>query len=86
MRHGESVANETKTITNLPSDSTPLTELGREQANKLLEIFQQRRIIAIYTSPLTRARETAEIIAAAFGLEVEIDDALREPDCFTAYK
>jgi Histidine phosphatase superfamily (branch 1) len=33
------------------------------------------------SAPLTRAEETAEIIAAAFGLEVELVDGLREPDC-----
>ncbi len=80
-RHGESIVNQTRTISNRISHYSPLTELGREQARQLLDSLRDRCIIAIYSSPLTLARETAEILAAGFGLPVEIADALREPDC-----
>ncbi len=81
VRHGESIVNRTQTISNRVSDHTPLTEVGRQQAQELLARIKGRKISSIYSSPLTRARETAEIIADGFGLEVEISDALREPDC-----
>ena len=38
-------------------------------------------LAAIYSSPIVRAAETAQIVAASKGLPVEIADALREPDC-----
>lgn len=56
---------------NLPSDSSicigvtdiPLNEEGFEQAEKLKRYFSDKNIKAIYSSPLIRAKETAEIIA-----------------------
>lgn len=56
---------------NLPSDSSicigitdiPLSEEGFEQAEKLKRYFSDKNIKAIYSSPLIRAKETAEIIA-----------------------
>jgi len=38
-------------------------------------------LVAIYSSPIARAAETAQIVAASKGLPVEMTDALREPDC-----
>ena len=80
-RHSESTANVSRTISIRLSDSAPLTELGRRQAVDLLESLKTYRVIAVYSSPLTRAKGTAEIIAVAFGLEVELVDGLREPEC-----
>ncbi len=80
-RHGESVVNLTRTVSNRVSDRAPLTDRGREQARELLRALQNRRAAAIYASPLERARETGEILAAGFGLEAQIADALREPYC-----
>lgn len=79
VRHGNSTANVTRTISNRVSDYAPLTELGRSQAKDLLAALHGRRIIAVYSSPLMRAKETAEIVAAEFGLNVKMADALREP-------
>ncbi len=80
-RHGESLANLTRTVSNRVSDYAPLTERGRKQAEELLQALQNRRVAAIYASPLARARETAQILAAGLGLEAQIADALREPFC-----
>jgi glucosyl-3-phosphoglycerate phosphatase len=55
---------------------TPLNELGRDQARELAETLDG--IDAVYSSDLARARETAEIVAARLGLEVEVDERLRE--------
>lgn len=54
----------------------PLNERGREQARALAERVE--RIEAVWSSPLARARETAEIVAGEHGLEVRIDGRLAE--------
>ena len=56
----------------------PLTPRGRTQAAVLSARLKQRDIAAIYTSPLRRARETAEALAQATGLAIIEDSRLRE--------
>jgi broad specificity phosphatase PhoE len=58
----------------------PLTELGREQAQALAARLEDTELDAIYSSDLRRARETAEIVATAKGLEVTSVPELREVD------
>lgn len=58
----------------------PLNELGRQQARELAEALAGSGVTAVYASPLVRARETAEIVAAALALPVETRAALREVD------
>jgi broad specificity phosphatase PhoE len=59
---------------------SPLTALGREQARRLAQRLRRERIDALYCSPQGRARETAQPIAEALGLPIQIRDALREMD------
>ena len=58
----------------------PLNAAGREQARVLAEALSGRPLAAVYTSPLRRAAETAEIVAAPHVLPVEPVDGLREVD------
>ena len=53
-----------------------LNERGREQARELSAAVSD--LAAIYTSHLVRARETAEIVSARFGLDVVVDERLAE--------
>ncbi len=80
VRHGQSEANVQRVISNrdLPH---PLTELGRQQAEALARLLADVPLAAIYASPIMRAAETAQIVAASKSLPVEFADALREPDC-----
>ena len=55
-----------------------LTALGREQAVLTAWWFRRIELTAVYSSPLRRARQTAQPIAAAAGLAVQVDDRLRE--------
>ena len=73
VRHGESTGNAQRRYQG--QGEYPLTELGREQARLLAERFlaEGSHFDRIFTSPLGRARETAEIIAAALGAPVELD-------------
>jgi broad specificity phosphatase PhoE len=58
----------------------PLNAAGRKQARALAEALSGEPLAAVYTSPLRRASETAEIVAAPHGLRVEPVDGLREVD------
>jgi len=58
----------------------PLNALGRRQARALADRVSRWPVEAVYASDLRRARETAEIVAAALGLPVIVDPGLRESD------
>jgi broad specificity phosphatase PhoE len=77
-RHGESDWNVEKRFQG--HSDRPLTERGREQAHALANLVGSEKIDAVYTSPLSRARETAEIVAARAGLEAVALPELREVD------
>jgi len=55
---------------------THLNDVGREQARRLAA--ELHAVDVVYSSDLVRARETAEILARALGLEVQFDARLRE--------
>ena len=55
---------------------TQLNDAGREQARRVAAELDG--VDVIYSSDLARARETAEIIAAALGRSVHTDERLRE--------
>lgn len=80
VRHGESLANVANQFSNQNHEIHPLTAKGREQAQALAEKLRDVKFDAIYASPLLRARETAEILNAPHGLEIQIAPALREHD------
>ena len=58
----------------------PLSEEGREQARLLAKrlLVMDLDPFVVYSSPLRRARETAEAFAADIGAEVSFDDELVE--------
>lgn len=58
----------------------PLNRTGRAQAVDLSVALMAEQLAAVYSSPLRRALETADVVAASHGLEpVPLDD-LREVD------
>jgi probable phosphoglycerate mutase len=62
-----------------PADP-PLSETGREQAARLARWLEGERIDALFASPMRRARETAQPLASARGLEIRLDPGLVELD------
>ena len=62
-----------------PADP-PLDELGQSQARALAEDLGPTHLDALYTSPLLRARETAQPIEALTGLEAGVVDGVAEWD------
>lgn len=84
IRHGESQANVTQEFSNDNHDKHPLTEKGRAQVQARAEKLRAEKFAAIYTSPLLRARQTAEILCDAIAshaphnLEIQVTSALSE--------
>ncbi len=76
IRHGESLFNAEKRIQG--QMDVALSPLGRRQAAALATAIAALDIDAIYSSPLARAMQTAEPIAAATHLPVATDDRLKE--------
>jgi uncharacterized phosphatase len=76
VRHGETSWNAEGKIQG--RSDIPLGDIGREQAKKLGEKLTSVHFDAIYTSPLQRAVETAEIIGNILSLPVQIQKELRE--------
>lgn len=56
----------------------PLNAVGIAQAERAAEALKGKAIVTIVSSPLGRARRTAETVAAALGLPVRIHEPLRE--------
>lgn len=57
---------------------TPLNGTGRRQAAELAERVADAGIVSLWSSDLSRASETAEIVGARLGLEATLDPRLRE--------
>jgi broad specificity phosphatase PhoE len=57
---------------------TPLNETGRRQAAELAERVAPLGLVSLWSSDLSRARETAQIVGERIGVEVRLDARLRE--------
>jgi len=78
IRHGQSVANSEKIIADAFS---PLTPTGISQAAETAVLLKPLNIALIFSSPLLRARQTAETVADVIGLDkskITVIDDLRE--------
>ncbi|MFE0253273.1 bifunctional RNase H/acid phosphatase [Streptomyces sp. NPDC059010] len=81
LRHGETPLTPQKRFSGSGGTDPSLSDVGREQAERAGAALARRGTIqAVVASPLTRTRETAGIVAAHLGLDVSIDDGLRETD------
>ncbi|MFJ5971644.1 bifunctional RNase H/acid phosphatase [Streptomyces sp. NPDC093060] len=81
LRHGETPLTPQKRFSGSGGTNPSLSDAGREQAHRAAEALARRGTIqTILASPLARTRETAGIVAARLGLDVTIEDGLRETD------
>ncbi len=78
VRHGETDWNAGRRWQG--HTDVPLNDRGRAQAAALAEELAADPPQAIYTSDLSRARDTAEIVAARLGVPVIVEPRLREID------
>ena len=77
VRHGNAVA--ILEGVEGPADP-PLSDIGREQARRLAAWYEGSDVSAVVASPLQRAAQTAEVVAEALGVDVEVVDDLAEYD------
>ena len=82
LRHGATANNDADPprIQGCRSD-TPLSSTGEEQAQRAAAFLADYQLDVVYSSPLLRARRTAEFIAAPHGLTVVAEPGLTEIDC-----
>ena len=76
VRHGQSLYNAEGRIQG--QSGSGLSELGRRQSQAAAQVLCDQPIDAVYSSPLQRAMETAEAIAAALDLPIRTEPRLME--------
>ena len=76
IRHGRTSNNKEDRVGTL--EDIPLDHRGVEQAQKVAERLKEFPIGVIYSSPILRSKQTADIIADTFHMDVEIDKNLME--------
>src|SRR4030067_832999 len=70
VRHGQTAWNKGEIFRG--RTDIPLDETGLREAEGAGEYLKEIRVMTIYSSPLTRARQTAEKIAAFHQIEVKL--------------
>jgi broad specificity phosphatase PhoE len=78
VRHAESIWNAEGRVQG--QADPPLSKRGQVQANLLAARFRDNGVAALYSSPLQRARATAEAISAVVGQPLQVDERLKEND------
>ena len=76
VRHGQTEYNKLKRIQG--TQDHPLTQDGIEDAKRCAKALKDKRVHGLFSSPLLRALNTAEVIGEEIGLPVKIDDRLKE--------
>ena len=79
LRHGQA-KNNTDRILAGRTPGVPLTDTGIKQAEQTGKLLEDMNISAIYSSPIQRAKHTAEIVGEHNSIDVTIDDRLIELD------
>ena len=77
LRHGQA-ENNTKKILAGRTPGINLTEDGKKQAEQAGKMLESLNVSAIYSSPIDRAIQTAEIVAKHCNVEYKTDDRLIE--------
>lgn len=79
LRHGETPLTPQKRFSGSGGTDPSLSEAGREQARRAAAALARRGTVqAVVASPLARTQETARIVAARLGLDVTVEEGLRE--------
>ncbi len=76
MRHGETEWNRESRV--MGRSDVPLSDAGRRQSQSAADVLTHFAVSRIVTSPLARAKETADIVGEKLKLAVGTDDKLQE--------
>jgi probable phosphoglycerate mutase len=79
LRHGQAENNTTRVLAGR-RPGVPLTLTGLEQSEKIAKFLKPFNISTIYSSPIERAKKTAEIVSEHNSLEIKTDERLIELD------
>ena len=77
VRHGEAETNRNELLSS-KYEGYPLTDQGREQIAETARQLKGIEFSQAYSSPVLRARQTAEILIGERKLDIKIDERLRE--------
>ncbi|MFI9232345.1 bifunctional RNase H/acid phosphatase [Streptomyces rimosus] len=81
LRHGETALTPQKRFSGSGGCDPELSPAGQRQAEAVAAALAARGTVqAVVSSPLKRCRQTAETVAARLGLDVRVDEGLRETD------
>ncbi|MFI1176546.1 bifunctional RNase H/acid phosphatase [Streptomyces melanogenes] len=81
LRHGETALTPEKRFSGSGGSDPELSAAGRRQADQVAAALAARGTIqAVVSSPLRRCRETAAAVAERLGLDVRVEEGLRETD------
>ncbi|MFE0657726.1 histidine phosphatase family protein, partial [Streptomyces sp. NPDC058876] len=81
LRHGETALTPQKRFSGSGGSDPELSPAGRRQAAAVAEALAARGTVqAVVSSPLLRCRETARAVADRLGLDVSVEQGLREVD------
>jgi probable phosphoglycerate mutase len=82
VRHGQASSNRDDILASYPEKAPQhLTDLGEQAVKETTQkIVLEHTVDAIISSPLTRTKETAQVISQATGVGVQTDVRLRETD------
>jgi len=78
LRHGQTPMSVEKRFSGV--GDRPLTEIGLAQAGAAARRLRGCSAVAVVASPLRRAVQTADLVAAEIGVAVTVDEGLRETD------
>ncbi len=87
LRHGQARNNVERVLAGR-TEGVPLTDQGIQQAQNIAKFVEKMNVSKIYSSPIQRAKQTAEIVAKHNSLDLSFDDRLIELDMgkFTGMK
>ncbi|GAA1969613.1 bifunctional RNase H/acid phosphatase [Kitasatospora viridis] len=81
LRHGETALTPQKRFSGSTGSDPELSDKGRWQAERAAEALAARGTVqAVVCSPMLRTRQTAEAVAVRLGLDVSVEEGLRELD------
>ena len=78
VRHGQTAASRENRFSG--SSDPPLTAVGEAMAQAFAQAYASLKWDAIYTSPMLRARQTADALCRLTGVQATVDDGLKEID------